>query len=566
MTRARSPRELVGLHNERHTNDAARVDARATGRASLPGFPFEARERPLAPWRSMKAPARVVSACALLLVSLETASLAAPPPSYSLAQWQTAYQDQGPRGTCYAFAGAAALEAKYQRDFGIVLDLSEQYIFALRRSMVLLADYPAKSNIDNISSYHQNGGASDIAGLLTLFYAPLETDAPYISDRDALLKSIPAAGKLQTQEEIDYYEYSPLNVPLAARTRAHYGVTSYGSVRNKTNDATFTDDLEKTISHDQEVLIDIDTYWKFDNAKNMYVYDANAKKPGFHTTLLIGYDHNAGYFEAKNSWGEGAPIHISYDFLQRQASGGTYLTGVVDPNADDQSRAFWLGKWNLDVDGVRGQLVIHRFVHLESKTPDEITLLGSYYDFQGNRYDVNGRVFEAGFMQFYIAKTTARGTPGTVTDPMYTVYLVRNGSNTYAAGLVDRNGTWVGVAMSRDLELATPSTGSYPTRMEGTYKMRWNGSVGTLTIGKFSGTSFTGTYTSKGVNKVISGSYDPSVPNRLMFDLVFTTGSKPHYHFTLRAHGQEDGVLSGYLSWSEGTDTHFGGVVAYSAD
>src|SRR5262245_13371522 len=39
---------------------------------------------------------------------------------YSLAQWQTPFKQQNDRGTCWAFAGAAALEAAYRRKYNML--------------------------------------------------------------------------------------------------------------------------------------------------------------------------------------------------------------------------------------------------------------------------------------------------------------------------------------------------------------------------------------------------------------------------------------------------------------
>ena len=50
-------------------------------------------------------------------------------PKVSLGPWQTGFRAQLDRGTCYAFAACAAMEAAYRRQFGLVVDLSEHYVF-----------------------------------------------------------------------------------------------------------------------------------------------------------------------------------------------------------------------------------------------------------------------------------------------------------------------------------------------------------------------------------------------------------------------------------------------------
>ncbi len=69
-------------------------------------------------------------------------SQAAAQSSHSLAQYQTPINDQLGRDTCWAFAGVAALEAAYNRKYGIVLDLSEQYAFHIPKAMELQPRIP----------------------------------------------------------------------------------------------------------------------------------------------------------------------------------------------------------------------------------------------------------------------------------------------------------------------------------------------------------------------------------------------------------------------------------------
>src|ERR1700729_4333507 len=46
------------------------------------------------------------------------------PATFSLAQSQTPFRNQEDRGTCWAFAGGAAVEAAYKRKYGLDLYLS----------------------------------------------------------------------------------------------------------------------------------------------------------------------------------------------------------------------------------------------------------------------------------------------------------------------------------------------------------------------------------------------------------------------------------------------------------
>lgn len=479
------------------------------------------------------------------------AALSAAPSSYSLAAYQTGIRDQLGRGTCWAFAGVAGLEAYYRRAFGVTLNLSEQYAFHVGKAFELYPDY--KTNTvphENNSSYWGFQGNSNIVQKLTLVAVPDEASAPYmsLSDMDALKAKIPASGDLDlnsTQRQLDAFEFDTRHIPLAARNNAKYRATSYSQVAIGDR-STLNGRLETVIASGKEIVADFDLKWRWDAANNRYDYDATSSGGG-HVMLIVGYDRSAGTFTIKNSWGGSTLIRVTYNFMRNNYNGGYTIGGVVAPSSDPQLMAAWIGNWNMDHDGHRGSLVIRRFVDLRNPTASA-TKLGNYYA-DGLGYDVNGKFEEGGRkMVFYVAETTARQTPGTLTGQRHELYLFSR-NTTLAAGKTTWSSKPFGSQISRGVIPYTYGTGFNYAKWFGRWSMNHDGWRGTLYIETIvRGSMVSGRYVgSDGVTKTVAGTLDAANPHRLNLTIAFdATNRQP---FELLFHTRTAGTISGITQW-----------------
>jgi hypothetical protein len=159
---------------------------------------------------------------------------------------------QGDRGTCWAFAGAAALEAAYRRKYGITLDLSEEYIFHVGKAFEIQRDNYLNSTVENNSSLTGFQGSSDIAAKLPIIAVPEESFAPYLSS-DQKLRKCPATRlpygcaddwKTSTRSTCEPH------IPLISRANARFA-RGRGRVR------THITALENTLLAEHEVIADV---------------------------------------------------------------------------------------------------------------------------------------------------------------------------------------------------------------------------------------------------------------------------------------------------------------------
>jgi hypothetical protein len=319
---------------------------------------------------------------------------------YSLAQWQSGFKQQNDRGTCWAFAGAAALEAAYRRKYNMLIDVSEEYVFHMGKAFALNRDGDGKvvGPVENNSSLTGFQGSGDVAQKISENAIPPEDTAPYLNSQQALLDILPVlgfagVGALASQEDYDAIEFCEQHIPLLARVNARYHATGWGSLGNNPSITA----LENTILADREVICDV-----FHKTSPV----------GGHVLLLIGFDRNKQVFLAKNHWGEGKFIEIAYNSDPNwQIKSGWYITGVVDPTFV-QSEACWLGNWRADVGNASFRIILRRSEDFSS--PGAPTKLGTAYLGDGP-HDVNGMFLNGGaHLRMFVAPTNAPVPPGTL--------------------------------------------------------------------------------------------------------------------------------------------------------
>lgn len=299
------------------------------------------------------------------------------PATHSLAQFQTAFRDQQDRGTCWAFAGAAALEAAYLRKYNLRLDLSEQYIFHMSKAMAFTPGQDPTNNT-SLTGFQ---GSSDIVAHFNKYAVPEEPFAPYLNgaQMDQLRRSLGVGDMLNAPTQIGYdtFEFSEGHIPTIARWNAKYRVAGYGQVTNPMDTA----ELEGILAANKEVVVSFDLRWRFNATRDVFEYEPNSSGGG-HVMVLIGYDRDQQVFTAKNSWGENRFIRLTYNFIKNCAITAYYINDVSHPNAASLNKARFLGFREFDetVNGVRlnGRLVIRRFTRMEVAEPPEFELESFY--------------------------------------------------------------------------------------------------------------------------------------------------------------------------------------------
>lgn len=305
------------------------------------------------------------------------ASLRDVPDRVLWSELQTPVKNQKDRGTCSGFAIVAAIEARYKRDHGLDLNLSEQFFWHLFKSNSF--DLNTGYRYENQSSMWGGGGSWGVRTAAE-FVICEEQFAPYLSNGQMrqLRDSIPGTGELRweadpahniiTQDNVDAFEYSPRYISNAARNAARYGVQDYELLDpDETRDPAT---LERIIASGHEIILDMNLKWE---AIDGVFHHSPESSGGAHSFLLVGYDKVQKFFYVKNSWGGDGLIRVAYDLVEKEASYGAYVTSVRTPDELVHGGRY-VGRWGMDHDGWEGEAIIRRW----AKPDGTVTRLGHY--------------------------------------------------------------------------------------------------------------------------------------------------------------------------------------------
>ncbi len=219
----------------------------------------------------------------------------------------TPIRDQGPRGTCVAFASAAALEAFKS----IPDDLSEQYSY-------------------DLFMRKENRKPNDDGGIKTTNSAIYLADGTVVESMWLYTNSVPSVNT---------------TVPAAAAAAQKYKITSYQMIDDGgTNGAASIKNpryLESVLRAGNNIVLGTFVAWGSANADGILdvVINSATNKPmeatAGHAIVICGFDSTKKYFIVKNSWGAGWQHSgygfLSYDYIRTYAKYGYYIK-TISPN------------------------------------------------------------------------------------------------------------------------------------------------------------------------------------------------------------------------------------------
>ena len=359
------------------------------------------------------------------------------PSRVDLRDRQTPIRDQGGRGTCVAHATSAALEAAYQRERGMALDLSEQYANHVQK-MTYLNQAPAapRERETQLGAWGGSGLSYQLGWLFRLRFGLPEEDVmagidvsdpslTYIpnnnyenTDQDGDVPRMSWSDTTLSQRAVDGWNLSAqpmtysipesrtfINFPRSAPAAAVYGATrvrevgrTLSAIRDELaagREVAFGVALTRVRACEDDAknpLPEGDPCYDAQDADEAAQFADGIWHPletdwGGHAMLIVGYDDALEAFIVKNSWGmdemgRGRPVEAAAG-----TNGFIYMSyGWIDRISDafsvleTRNPSGWLnhqpylGKWHVETDLPLGRADLAAY-HLPGAFPNS-SLLG----------------------------------------------------------------------------------------------------------------------------------------------------------------------------------------------
>lgn len=509
------------------------------------------------------------------------------PQRVDLTASQTPVKSQGGRDTCGTFASVAALEAAYQRNFNVTLDLSEQYVNHWTQQFASAGSGRALPGNETIAGSIGGGGlARPLAAMMRGLAVPPESALPYIGDPG--YQNVDAGDQPSVndwsltypQRAIDdfnladmqaTYVYSPPTsvmttvMPQTALDAARYrpiGVTFLTA--NEVNDV---ETYRTILAAQHEIVMEFrccDGNPGF-NTSTPWQLPTGSNGGGFgHVMVVVGYDDAMQMFRVKNSWGnqwaEGGLAWVSYDLVRRAAVGAAYMQGVMSPHAPLDPwnyNHFFLGRWQLNFDGWKAVLDVYNLPEAWSPGPHNYRV-GTLFMADGRIRRVNGTI-SGNALTFWVDEAAPDMSPSQLTGSPFTVRIFSwdhramagtlgsGNSPIFAVEAVKNPSPVTGVARPGGLGVAS-YLGTWDFNHDG-----WHGRIEILSANKAT-RQIAGRYVdANGHAFALNGRVNPDA--RLFnFDIAFPTPQS----FDGFLNGHERGVMAGTTVWGGMTFGFFG--------
>lgn len=387
-----------------------------------------------------------------------------------LTPFQSPVQSQGGRDTCGTFGVVAALEAAYQRNHGVSVKLSEQYVNHWAQQFTAAGGRPLPGNETAAGSIGGGGMWRPLAALgQGLAVPPASTLAYVLSGGYQNVDpgdnpSLNDWSKTYTQREIDnfnladqpgtyaYESGTPVVttvMPQQALDQGRYrssGITYFTAAQLRDLDAYRT-----ALAAQHELILEMrccdgNPGW---NTKNPWTLPSGSNGgPNGHVVLIVGYDDTTRMFRVKNSWSaawaDGGYAWVSYDYVLAAVQGVAYLDGVVPPQValDPWNfKHFILGRWQLNFDGWKGALDIYRLPDAWSALPVPARnyRIGTLFMNDGRVHRINGTV-QGNTLTFWVDWNDPNAPIGGLAGGTFTVRMFSWDHRSMAGTVRDASG------------------------------------------------------------------------------------------------------------------------------